>query len=91
MVTRGGKVAWLVVVVAVLAIGGPAAAGGGDASAGDASGIGGTNIGDLKDQVREERLGCRGASGGAPASLAGALALGWLSARRRRKGALTGP
>lgn len=89
MVTRGGKVAWLV-AVAVLGIGGPAAAGGGDASAGDAGGIGGTNIGDLKDQVREERLGCLGASGGPATGAVGGLALAWLSVHRRRRAVLTG-
>jgi len=56
----------------------------GDAVSGDGTSVGGTNISELKEQIKRDRLSCSGAEGGASALLA-VGGLGLLALRTRRR------
>lgn len=56
-----------------------------DAISGDGTAIGGTNISDLKEQIKRDRLSCAGGEAGAGVLVA-LGALGVIGARARRRG-----
>lgn len=74
------------VVAAALLVGGPVWANttNGDAISGDGTSIGGTNIAEIKEQIKRDRLSCGGGEAGASALLAVA-ALGLAATRVRRR------
>jgi len=91
---RPRLVLWLLRRAAVIAFAAacglatPAWAGGGttveDVIAGDGTAVGGTNISDLKEQIKRDRLSCAGGEAGVGV-LAALGALGLMGARVRRR------
>lgn len=81
------RVAAVFAIAAFVGLAAPAWAGGTtveDAISGDGTAIGGTNISDLKEQIKRDRLSCAGGEAGAGALVAvGVVGLLGLRARRR--------